>query len=92
MFQDTSLAKATCTPLIATPSAGSTATGVFYRQPQTLNAGTSYGNDLSVENNYGLGAEFRSTAQLNTTVIQQQSAPSWWWLIAILAVGAWVLK
>jgi hypothetical protein len=57
--------------------------------PVALNASTTYGVDTSLENNFGLGPTYQSTATLAAQSAAIQNAPSWWWLIAIVALAWW---
>jgi hypothetical protein len=56
-----------------------------------VNAGTTYGLDTSVENNYGLGAGFMSTTAMATQQVAQTAAPSPLWLLAFVLIAWWLL-
>jgi hypothetical protein len=67
-------------------SAGGMSTTGMMSQPVAINAKTTYGQDLSLENNYGYGPDFLSTNALVTQQTAQKAAPSPLWLVAAIAL------
>ena len=55
-----------------------------YKKPRAINAGTTYGVDTTVGNNYGLGANYVSPRVAKNQTRAQSAEPSAWWLAAFL--------
>jgi hypothetical protein len=59
--------------------------------PQLINSRTTYGQDTSAANNYGLGKRYKNTKALQLGRRKQSATPSAWWVIGAILVWAVLL-